>query len=161
MTLYIADSAVFINGYHKENSQFITVPAVGEELKSREARMRFDLACERGTRSEMPDPLIRAEVVGTAHHTKDADELSATDIDILAKALEHKEDAVLLTDDYAVQNVAAVMGITVAPISLKKIRDVLVWGKRCVGCGRKFDDGDVCPVCGSALKKTRKKKIIT
>ncbi|MCD4702743.1 MAG: NOB1 family endonuclease [Methanosarcinaceae archaeon] len=159
MTLYIADSAVFINGYHKENSQFITVPAVGEELKSREARMRFDLACERGTRSEIPDPLIRAEVIGTARHTQDAEELSATDIDILAKALEYKEDAVLLTDDYAVQNVAAVMGINVAPISQKKIKDVLVWGKRCTGCRRKFDEGDVCPVCGSKLKKTRKRKL--
>jgi len=159
MTFYITDSAVFIYGYDGDTSLYITVPSVKDEMKSREAMMRFEIACETGTRIETPDPQVRKEVLSIAKKTRDVEELSSTDIDILTKALEYKENGVLLTDDYAVQNMASVLGIEVKPISQKKIKDVLVWGKKCTACYRKFDEGDDCPVCGSLLKKVRKRKL--
>lgn len=159
MTYYIADSAVFIMGYPVESTLLITVPSIVNELKSSEAAMRFDLAHEDGARVEMPLPRMIDEVVGMAEHTRDMEELSTTDIDILAKALERKDDAALLTDDYAVQNVAVMLGIDVKPVVQKKIRDILVWEKQCVGCRKRFDEGDVCPICGSELKKRRKRKV--
>ncbi len=159
MTYYIADSAVFIMGYPVESTLLITVPSIVNELKSSEAAMRFDLAREDGARVEMPLPHMIDEVVGMAEHTRDMEELSTTDIDILAKALERKDDAALLTDDYAVQNVAVMLGIDVKPVVQKKIRDILVWEKQCVGCRKRFDEGDVCPICGSELKKRRKRKV--
>ncbi|MBP1910455.1 NOB1 family endonuclease [Methanolobus bombayensis] len=159
MEYYIADSAVFIMGSGIEPYRIITIPSVVNELKSNEAAMRFDLARENGARVEMPDVIFREKVMKVANKTKDCEELSSTDIDILAKALEYKENSVLLTDDYAVQNVAKVLGLQVKPVAQKKIKDVLVWEKQCTGCRRKFDSGDVCPVCGSPLKKRRKRKI--
>ncbi len=159
MTYYIADSAVFIMGYPVESTLLITVPSIVNELKSSEAAMRFDLAREDGARVEMPLPHMIDEVVSMAEHTRDMEELSTTDIDILAKALERKDDAALLTDDYAVQNVAVMLGIDVKPVVQKKIRDILVWEKQCVGCRKRFDEGDVCPICGSELKKRRKRKV--
>ncbi len=159
MTYYIADSAVFIMGYPVESTLLITVPSVVNELKSSEASMRFDLAREDGAKVEMPQPDMIDEVLGMAEHTRDVEELSKTDVDILAKALERKDDATLLTDDYAVQNVAVMLGIDVKPVVQKKIRDILVWEKQCVGCRKRFDDGDVCPICGSELKKRRKRKV--
>ena len=159
MTYYIADSAVFIMGYPVEYPLLITVPSVVNELKSSEAAMRFDLAREDGARVEMPQPGMIDEVLGMAEHTRDVEELSTTDVDILAKALERKDDATLLTDDYAVQNVAVMLGIEVKPVAQKKIRDILVWEKQCVGCRKRFDDGDICPICGSELKKRRKRKV--
>lgn len=159
MTFYITDSAVFIYGYDGDTSQFITVPAVRNEMKSQEALMRFEIACETGTRVEQPDPDIRKKVVSLSRETRDVEELSETDIDILAKAYEYKDDSILLTDDYAVQNVASVLGIEFKPIAQKKIKDVLVWGKKCTACRRKFDKGDECPVCGSPLKKVRRRKL--
>jgi UPF0271 protein len=159
MTYYIADSAVFIMGYPVESTLLITVPSVVNELKSSEAAMRFDLAREDGARVEVPLPRMIDEVLGMAEHTRDMEELSTTDIDILAKALERKDDATLLTDDYAVQNVAVMLGIDVKPVVQKKIRDILVWEKQCVGCRKRFDEGDVCPICGSELKKRRKRKV--
>lgn len=159
MTYYIADSAVFIMGYPVESTLLITVPSVVNELKSSEAAMRFDLAREDGARVEVPLPRMIDEVLGMAEHTRDMEELSTTDIDILAKALERKDDATLLTDDYAVQNVAVMLGIDVKPVVQKKIRDILVWEKQCVGCQKRFDEGDVCPICGSELKKRRKRKV--
>ncbi|MDY0385548.1 MAG: DNA-binding protein [Methanolobus sp.] len=159
MEYYIADSAVFIMGTGIKSHRIITIPSVVNELKSNEASMRFELARESGARVEMPEDGFRENVLKIAKKTMDCDELSLTDIDILAKALEYKESSVLLTDDYAVQNVARVLGIEVKPVAQKKIKDVLVWQKECVGCRKRFDRGEVCPVCGSALKKKRKRKI--
>jgi UPF0271 protein len=159
MEYYIADSAVFIMGSAIEPYRIITIPSVVNELKSSEAVMRFDLARESGARVEMPEDSFREKIMQTANKTRDCEELSSTDIDILAKALEYKGNSVLLTDDYAVQNVAKVLGLEVKPVAQKKIKDVLVWQKQCTGCRKKFDSGDICPVCGSPLKKRRKRKI--
>ncbi len=159
MKYYVADSAVFIMGCHINPQQIITVTSVASEIRSPEASVRFDLAMEGGARLELPDPLYMDEVLKVAKNTRDQEELSTTDVDILAKALEYRDSCMLLTDDYAVQNVARVMGIEVGPVAQKKIKDVLVWQPECVGCRRRFDSGDVCPVCGSSLKKRRKRKI--
>jgi UPF0271 protein len=159
MTLYIADSALFIHGKGADGPDYITVPSVATEMKSVETRMRFELACEMGMRLEQPDPVFLQQIKDKSGDTGDLQELSGTDLDVLAKALEHKEDAVLLTDDYAVQNVASILDIEVSPVSQKKIKDKLVWGRKCTACKRKFDHGDICPVCGSALKKVRKQKL--
>lgn len=159
MEYYIADSAVFIMGTGLEPYRMITIPSVINELRSSEASMRFELARENGARVEVPDEQFRDAVMKVAKETRDCEELSETDVDILAKALEYKDNSVLLTDDYAVQNVAKVMGIEVKPVAQKKIKDVLIWQKECTGCRRRFDSGDVCPVCGSSLKKRRKRKI--
>lgn len=160
MTCYITDSAVFIMGNcNLDCSLMITVPSVADELKSRDAVLRFDLAKEAGLRVEWPEPEMVKEVRKKAEQTRDSEELSKTDIEILAKALEHRDRGILLTDDYAVQNVAVQLGIQVKPIAQKKIRDVIIWQKQCIGCRKTFDKGDVCLICGSALKKKRKKII--
>ncbi|MCQ1535424.1 NOB1 family endonuclease [Methanosarcina sp. KYL-1] len=160
MTRYIADSAVFIMGNcDVDSSLLITVPSVADELKSRDALLRFDLAKEGGLRVEWPEPEMVKEIKQMAEHTRDVEELSKTDIEILAKALEHRDTAVLLTDDYAVQNVAVQLGIQVKPIAQKKIRDLIIWQKQCIGCKKTFEKGEVCPICGSALKKKRKRKV--
>lgn len=160
MTCYIADSAVFIMGnYNLDSSLMITVPSVADELKSRDSVLRFDLAKEAGLRVECPEPEMVKEVRRKAEQTRDSEELSKTDIEILAKALEHRDRGVLLTDDYAVQNVAVQLGIQVKPIAQKKIKDIILWQKQCIGCRKTFEKGDVCPICGSPLKKKRKKII--
>jgi len=160
MTSYIADSAVFIMGNCSvDSSLLITVPSVVDELKSRDSVLRFDLAKEGGLRVEWPEPEMVKEVLKKAEQTRDSEELSKTDLEILAKALEHKDRAILLTDDYAVQNVAVQLGIQVKPIAQKKIRDLIIWQKRCIGCGKTFEKGDECPICGSPMKKMRKTKL--
>jgi UPF0271 protein len=160
MTCYIADSAVFIMGNcNLDSSLIITVPSVTDELKSKDSVLRFDLAKEEGLRVEWPEPEMVKEVKVKAEQTRDSEELSKTDIEILAKALEYRDRGVLLTDDYAVQNVAVQLGIQVKPIAQKKIRDIIIWQKQCTGCRKTFEKGDICPICGSPLKKKRKKII--
>ena len=160
MTSYIADSAVFIMGNCSvDSSLLITVPSVVDELKSRDSVLRFDLAKEGGLRVEWPEPEMVKEVQKKAEQTRDSEELSKTDLEILAKALEHRDRAILLTDDYAVQNVAVQLGIQVKPIAQKKIRDIIIWQKQCTGCKQTFDKGDECPICGSPMKKKRKTRL--
>lgn len=160
MTLYIVDSAVFIMGNcNLDSSLMITIPSVADELKSRDSVLRFDLAKEGGLRVELPEPEMVREIRRMAEHTRDSEELSKTDLEILAKALEYRDKGILLTDDYAVQNVAVQLGIQVKPIAQKKIKDIIIWQKQCTGCKKTFDKGEVCPICGSPLKKKRKKSM--
>ena len=155
--IYIADSSLFIIGKRIEGN-IITVPSVEEELRDETSRTILELM---KVRIEPPLQSFIREVTLKAGVTKDSEELSKTDVDILAKALEYsrREETVLISDDYAVQNTAIHLGIKVMPAGQKKIRDVLLWEKFCIGCKRRFPQGDDCPVCGTALNKIRKKKM--
>ncbi len=155
--LYIADSSLFIIRKRLEGS-IITTPSVVEELRDENARTAMELM---NVRVEPPLESFKKKVRAKAGVTKDSEDLSRTDIDILAKALEYSGRAILVTDDFAVQNTAIQLGIKVMPAGQRKIKDVLLWEKQCIGCKRRFPQGDVCPVCGSPLKKRRKSRIET
>ena len=153
--IYIADSSLFIIGKRIEGN-IITVPSVVEEIRDDRSRTILELMNVR------IEPVLQSfirEVTTKARENRDSEELSKTDIDLLAKALEYtrNEETTLISDDYAVQNTAIQLGIKVMPAGQKKIRDVLQWEKFCIGCKRRFPQGDDCPVCGTPLKKMRKK----
>jgi len=153
---YIADASLFIIRKRLEGS-IVTVPSVVEELRDENARTTMELM---NVRVEPPLESFKKQVRTKAGVTKDSEELSRTDIDILAKALEYsrREETILVTDDFAVQNTAIQLGIKVMPAGQRKIKDVLLWEKQCIGCKRRFPQGDECPVCGSQMKKRRKSK---
>lgn len=156
--IYVADASLFIFRKRLEGS-IVTVPSVVNELKDENSRTIMGLM---DIRVEAPLESSKKEVLSKARITKDSEELSATDIDILSKALEYKQtydNSVLVTDDYAVQNTAIQLGIEVMPAGQKKIKDVIIWEKACIGCKRRFPEGDECPVCGSQLKKRRKRRV--
>ena len=155
--IYIADSSLFIIRKRLEGS-IITTPSVVEELRDERAHTTMELM---NVRVEPPLEGFKKEVRAKAGVTKDSEELSGTDIDLLAKALEYsrREETILVTDDFAVQNTAIHLGIRVVPAGQRTIKDVLLWEKQCIGCKRRFPLGDVCPVCGSPMKKRRKSRI--
>jgi UPF0271 protein len=87
-----------------------------------------------------------------AGETGDRAELSDTDIRLLAAAFEL--DGVLVTDDYAMQNVADKLAVTVDVIAQEGITEQRDWTFQCAGCGREFDENrDRCPICGSDLSR--------
>jgi len=152
--IHIADASLFIIR-KRIDGIIITVPSVVEELKDENSRTMMELM---NVRVEPPLSSFKKKIKTKAGITRDSEELSRTDIDILAKALEYSEqqDTVLVTDDFAVQNTAMQLGIRVMPAGQRKIKDVLNWEKQCIGCKRRFPEGDECPVCGSPMKKRRK-----
>ena len=157
--IYVADASLFITRKRLEGS-VVTVPSVVEELRDENSRTILELM---NVRIEPTLAIFKKEVQSKAGITKDSEELSETDMDILAKALEYsgREETILVTDDFAVQNTALQLGIRIMPAAQRTIKDVLLWEKRCIGCKRRFPEGNVCPVCGSPLKKIRKTRVRT
>ena len=68
-----------------------------------------------------------------------------------------EREATLITDDFAMQNVAAAMGIAWLPVETVGIAKQLRWRWTCSGCRQKWDEphGE-CPTCGSELRRTRR-----
>ena len=96
------------------------------------------------------------KVRGAAETTGDISRLSDTDIDVLALALEL--DAIILTDDYSIQNLARILHVKYQEGVESGIREVFEWNYKCTGCARTYENELAeCPICGSKLKMVRKK----
>ena len=160
MPVYVADSSVFILGMPlstRMQNRIITTPEVVAELMDIKSKTVFEAALESGVEVESPLAHLITKVMSHASRTGDIERLSDTDIGILAKALEH--GGILCTDDYAIQNVAESLGIETEPILQDGIKETFEWGRRCKGCGRRFEnDVRICTVCGSETKGYKKSR---
>jgi UPF0271 protein len=146
---YVLDASVFIYNV-LVSGEIYTVPGVTRELKSSEAVVVLQEFLKRGMKIETPRKTDVEIVTEKAKSTGDYLRLSKADIELLAKALELS--GTLVTDDYSIQNVATLLGIETQPIQQARIKRVLTWRRRCVGCGRLYDSEAICPVCGSEVK---------
>jgi len=80
----------------------------------------------------------------------------------LALDINKDEDAkaIILTDDYSIQNVASTLNIKYQSFSQKGITKKFKWQYRCPGCKKQFKETvTICPICGTEtrLSRTRKK----
>jgi len=146
----ILDSSAFINEYHTDE-QIASIPLVREELED-ESAYRFDALEGSGMHMHIPEPETVERVERAADETGDLAELSRTDVRLIAAAFEL--DGRLVTDDYAMQNVAEKLSVTVEVIAQEGIDEQRDWRFQCQGCGREFDENhDRCPICGSDLSR--------
>jgi UPF0271 protein len=148
--MYVLDSSAFINEYHTDE-RIATIPLVREELED-ESAYRFDALEGSGMHLHIPDGETVERIERAARETGDFEELSRTDIRLIAAAFEL--DGRLVTDDYAMQNVAEKLEVPVEVINREGISEQRAWTFQCQGCGREFDEKhDRCPVCGSELSR--------
>lgn len=148
----ILDASVFFSDIPLEGELF-TTPSVCDELVDIRAKGNFERLCSAGLTVVSPARESLQAVDRAAEKSRDSGVISGTDRDLLALAKEL--GAVLYTDDFAIQNVAGVLGVETHPILQRKARPVR-WKYRCTGCGRYYShDGD-CPVCGAAIKRKLK-----
>ncbi|MBS1263505.1 MAG: Endoribonuclease Nob1 [Methanonatronarchaeales archaeon] len=151
----VLDSMVFVEGVRVDG---VTVPSVVDEILEERTRLFFDTH-----RPEVraPDEFFVDKAREAADSTGDLPVLSGADLEVLGLALELRdegEEPVIVTDDYAVQNVASVLGVEFRPVEQRGIEEVLEWQWFCPGCGRVFgevEEMETCPVCGSDLKRRR------
>lgn len=144
------DSSAFIHEYHTDEPT-ASIPMVREELEGEHA-FRFDAMEGAGMHIHVPDAQTVEQVRRASGETGDEATLSETDTRLLAAAFEL--DATLVTDDYAMQNVADKLGVDVEVIAREGISEQRDWKFQCAGCGREFDENhDRCPVCGSELAR--------
>ena len=100
----------------------------------------------------IPEPETVERVERAARETGDLATLSDTDVRLVAASFEL--DARLVTDDYAMQNVAEKLNVSVEVIAQEGIDEQRDWRFQCAGCGREFEENhDRCPVCGSDLSR--------
>jgi len=148
----VLDASFFFGDFPAEGDTY-TAPSVIDELKDIRAKGNFEKWCARGLRVQSPTDESKKRVISAAGTTKDITVISGTDCDLLALALDL--GAPLYTDDFAIQNVALVLGVKTIPILQRKARRVH-WKYRCSGCGRYADHDGECPVCGAAIKRKLK-----
>ncbi|MBM3905419.1 MAG: nucleotide-binding protein [Thaumarchaeota archaeon] len=98
-----------------------------------------------------PDPASVKFVSNEAKKTGDVQKLSKADIS--AVALTHQLGATLITDDFAISNLAKNLRLQVQPIMTKGIRDVGKWLHYCSGCRKEFSGLEFCPNCGNKLNR--------
>ncbi|RRJ32336.1 NOB1 family endonuclease [Halocatena pleomorpha] len=148
----VLDASAFIKEYNA-TGRTATVPRVREELTA-ESGYRFDALEGSGMHVHVPDTTAIEHVERTARDTGDLDELSETDVRLLAATLEL--DGTLVTDDYAMQNVAEKLSVGIDSIDQEGITEERDWQFQCVGCGRVYDDDpERCPICGSECTRKR------
>ena len=146
----VLDSSAFINEYHTDED-IASIPLVKEELEG-EAAFRFDALEGSGMYLHIPEENTVERIERAARETGDLAELSETDIRLIAAAFEL--DGRLVTDDYAMQNVAEKLDVSVEVIARDGISQQRDWLFQCAGCGREFDENhDRCPICGSSLSR--------
>lgn len=102
-------------------------------------------------RIQDPDSDIMEFVSNMAKRTGDLQKLSSADIS--AVALAHQLSTSLITDDFAVSNLAKNLKIPVQPIMTKGIKDVGRWAHYCAGCKKGFSGLEFCPNCGNKLNR--------
>ena len=132
-----------------------TTPAVIAEVKTQSAQMRLALLEEQGLRVHAPGAAALAQVSEAARKSGDLTVLSKTDAGILALAAEL--GASIMTHDFALQNTALRMEITVIPI-LQRRAGKRKWKYRCIGCGRFWSKPGECQVCGAEIRKAKSGK---
>lgn len=148
--MYVLDTSAFIHEYHTTEPT-ATVPMVREELQD-ETAFRYDAMEGSGMHIQIPEEETVERVRRAAQTTGDAEVLSDTDLRLLAAALELS--GTIVTDDYAMQNVADALDIAVELIAQDGIDERRDWRFQCQGCGREFDEHkDRCPICGTELAR--------
>ncbi len=153
--IWILDTTAIILGKKPEGC-LTTVPEVIEEVRDRISRLKLEIS-----EIDVEDASDRyiGDIMKNAEKTGDIHRLSGTDIKLLARALELKESgyhAVILTDDYTVQNMAYHLKIPFESVVQKGISKEYKWEKVCSGCRRVTPDHDICPVCGSPVVLKRR-----
>jgi endoribonuclease Nob1 len=82
----------------------------------------------------------------------DYSKLSKADISVLALA--YQLDKTLISDDFAVENTAKLLGISIMPLVTKGIKHTRKWISFCGTCGKGYGPNITeCSICGNRLKR--------
>jgi UPF0271 protein len=146
----VLDTSVFFIEYPLSGEMF-TSPSVIEELVDLRSKCRYEALVAQGLQVRSPSPASTAAILAAAQKTGDADRISGTDIEILALARDL--GATVISDDFAVQNIAHELGVATHPIQQRGAKK-RVWKFRCTGCKKFYRASGECPVCGSPIKRT-------
>jgi endoribonuclease Nob1 len=158
---YALDAGAFYTGliFLSSTYRYYTTQAVFDEVKHiKRSHGAIEALIESNTLQILNSGRNSIEkVVAAARRTGDYAKLSDADISIIALALQL--EIVLVTNDYAVANVATTLKIPVKSVAGKGITHTRRWIAYCSACGKAFGpNAKECGLCGNRLR--RKYKLI-
>ncbi len=98
-----------------------------------------------------PEKESTEAAIKAAKDTGDFPQLSKQDISIIALCIEMNGE--IISDDFAISNVAKNLGLKISPIMTQGIKDVGKWIHYCPGCRTNHINKKECPICGTPLKR--------
>ena len=154
MVSRVLDASAFYAGIpFSSEIESYTTPIVYDEIKHiKKNHDAIEVLFETGRlKIREPDSESINFIKNKAQETGDLQQLSKEDVSVLALCIELKGE--LISDDFAILNVAKNLGVRVSSIMTKGIEDVGKWIHYCVGCGKSFSKESECPLCGNPLKR--------
>jgi len=137
-----------------------SVPEVAEELKQQTGpSYRLTVSSSSGKlKIQNPTETSLNSVAESAKQLGDKVALSKADTCVIALALDLRNQGsqpIIVSDDYAIQNVAEGIGIAYQSLATLGIRHKFKWTSYCPACYRRYPASDIqeCPVCGTKLKR--------
>ena len=169
MKVLVLDTSALIMGLDPLGLELeiYSVPEVTEELSDETGpSIRLTASISSG-KLKIQNPTLpsQKEVEGKAMMLGDKFSLSKADENVLALALDLSREGktpIIVSDDYAVQNVAEGLGIAYQPLATLGIRQRFRWIYYCPACFRQHagENPRVCQVCGTELKRKPLQKLM-
>lgn len=154
MVFKILDASAFYAGIPFASSEkSLTTPDVFDEIKHiKKDHKAIEMILETKRLEIMtPESQYIKKVLFKSKATGDFQNLSKGDISVIALCLQLKGE--LVTDDFAVSNLARQLNLTVVPVMTNGITRVANWIYFCSGCEKPFSGISKCPLCGNKLSR--------
>ncbi len=141
------------------SSEAYTVEAVEKELLTGTmAQLRFRLSKERGNLTVRPPSSRSRETVDdVSTQAGEKGVLSEADRDVVALAFDLRQsglDPVIVSDDYAVQNLAEHLQLKYGSLANFGIVHKFQWIMYCPACHRRYKQpARTCRICGTELRR--------
>ena len=163
--VYVLDASAIIGGFSSKESQNFITASVISEIKDFKSKLYLESAIEDGSITIIePESVDIKNVSDIITKSGDVLRLSNTDKNLIALAFKLKResyDPMVVTDDYSMQNVLKIVGITYRSVLTEGIKGIYGWVKVCKGCKKNYPPGyafDECEICGTRIIKKRIKK---
>ena len=145
--MYILDTCAFLTQNHPDG-EIATISEIESELNNRQSKQYFTNMREIGLKIREPNVDSIENIRKKSVETGDLGVLSSIDLKILALAYEMR--GTIVSDDFAIQNVAFYTGIEFTSCSGNEIKELRKWKYRCSACKSEvLEKMDSCSVCGS------------
>lgn len=158
MVFRILDATSFYAGIPFASQDIsYTTPLVFEEIKHIKKSQDVITILIESNRLKIvePESKFTEMVLRKAEESGDHQHLSKEDISVIALCLQLGGE--LMTDDFAVSNVAKHLNLKVIPI-MTKGADKISWIYFCPGCKSSFSKASICPICGSKMRRKSPKR---
>ena len=154
MDFRILDASAFYAGVpFRSSDDYYTTSLVYDEIKHiKKNHDALGILLEANRlKIREPDKESTEAAIKAAKDTGDFPQLSKQDISIIALCIEMNGE--IISDDFAISNVAKNLGLKISPIMTQGIKDVGKWVHYCPGCRTNHTNVKECPVCGTLLKR--------